>query len=151
MSFKVSLDDPNIMFSASHFLREPSKCSRLHGHNYYLSVEVTGSLNKNDFVIDFYDLEKALKDLVEPLDHRILIPKNSDIFEVKELKDSIQVVKNKKKYIFPKSDVCFLPLRSTTSELLAKFFHQKLKKEFPNCHIMVKVGETKTSFASFQD
>jgi 6-pyruvoyltetrahydropterin/6-carboxytetrahydropterin synthase len=150
MSYKVSLDEPEIMFSASHFLKAPEKCSRLHGHNYYISVIVSGNLNENNFVIDFYDLKESLKQVVEPLDHHILIPENSDFFKIERSDDSILIKIENKEYKFPTSDVCLLPLRATTSELIAKYLHQKLKQKFPEFYIIMKIGETKTAYASFE-
>jgi 6-pyruvoyltetrahydropterin/6-carboxytetrahydropterin synthase len=150
MSFKVSLDEPEIMFSASHFLKEPTKCSRIHGHNYYVSVEVSGDLNENDFVIDFFELKWTLKGLIDPLDHHILIPEKSTFFSMDRSENSVNIKIKNKEYKFPQSDVCFLPIRATTSELIAKYLHQKLKQEFINYHIKVQIGETKTAYASFE-
>ena len=59
-------------FSAAHSLRDyPGVCSRVHGHNWKVEVEV--SVNKLDKIgmgIDFRDLKKATNDLIEVLDHR---------------------------------------------------------------------------------
>jgi 6-pyruvoyltetrahydropterin/6-carboxytetrahydropterin synthase len=59
-------------FSAAHSLRGyPGVCSRVHGHNWKVEVEV--SVNKLDKIgmgIDFRDLKKATNDLIEVLDHR---------------------------------------------------------------------------------
>ncbi|NOX43757.1 MAG: 6-carboxytetrahydropterin synthase QueD [Gammaproteobacteria bacterium] len=59
-------------FSAAHSLRDyPGVCSRIHGHNWKVEVEVVA--NKLDSIgmgIDFRDLKKATCDLIEVLDHR---------------------------------------------------------------------------------
>lgn len=62
-------------FSASHQLTkvpEGHPCARLHGHNYVVEVEVRGDISvRNGFCngLDFYDLDVAVKPLVEKLDH----------------------------------------------------------------------------------
>ena len=56
-----------------------------------------------------------------------------------------------KKYVLPRGDICFLPLPATTSELLAKYIHGKLKELYPNNKIVVKVGESKSSLASYEE
>lgn len=61
-------------FEASHILpRHPGKCSRLHGHSWVLHVSVEGSINpETGFVMDFGDISKVVKPIVEKLDHRHL-------------------------------------------------------------------------------
>jgi hypothetical protein len=46
--------------------------------------------------------------------------------------------------------VIFLPLPATTSELLAKFFHDKLKEIYPDKRITVKLEETKSTVAVYK-
>ena len=74
MGFKVIVNESKVKFSACHFLKEHFKCSRLHGHNYYVSVEVSDNLDDNYIVVDFMELTEKLKLIVEPIEHYILIP-----------------------------------------------------------------------------
>jgi len=149
MGFKVNANQ--IKFSACHFLKEPFKCSRLHGHNYYVSVEISSKLDDNYFVVDFIELTKTVKTLVKPLDHSILIPKNSDYLTINEDPDSVEILTSNKRYVFPQSDVVFLPLSSTTSELLAKYIHQKLKEIYPDKEIIVRIEESKNNIATYEE
>ncbi|MFX1236462.1 MAG: 6-pyruvoyl tetrahydropterin synthase family protein [Promethearchaeota archaeon] len=151
MVYKVVVHESKIKFSASHFLKEHFKCSRLHGHNYYVSVEISDHLDKNYFVVDFMELTEKLKAIIEPLDHYILIPTEAEEIKVMTRGDSVEVLTPIKRYVFPLSDVCFLPLPATTSELLAKYIHDKLKIEYKNKKILVKVGESKSSLASYEE
>ena len=61
-------------FEASHILLKHSgKCSRLHGHSWVLHVSVEGPVNsETGFVMDYGDISKVVKPLVERLDHRHL-------------------------------------------------------------------------------
>jgi len=151
MGFKVIVNESKIKFSASHFLKEHFKCSRLHGHNYYVAVEVSDDLDSNYFVIDFMELAEKLKIIVEPLDHYILIPTQAKEIKIKEENESVEIQTPTKRYVFPRSDVCFLPLPATTSELLAKYIHDKLKEIFKNKKLTVKVGESKSTMASYTE
>ena len=150
MSYKVIVNESKVKFSACHFLKEHYKCSRLHGHNYYVSVEISDKLDKNFFVVDFMELTKDLKSIVEPMDHYILLPTKSEEIKIKEEGESVEVNTPEKRYVFPKSDVCYLPLPATTSELLAKFIHDKLKEIYKEKKIVVRVGESKSSIASYE-
>ena len=59
-------------FSAAHSLRDyPGVCSRVHGHNWKVEVDVMASkLDSIGMGIDFRDLKKATRELIETLDHR---------------------------------------------------------------------------------
>jgi len=114
-------------------------------------VEVGGKLDEKFFVIDFMELKKELKAIVEPLDHYILVPTQAADIKIKQKGDSIEVTTPKKRYVFPTSDVSLLPLPATTSELLAKYIHDKLKEIYSNKQILVKVGESKSSMATYHD
>jgi 6-pyruvoyltetrahydropterin/6-carboxytetrahydropterin synthase len=61
-------------FEASHILpKHPGKCSRLHGHSWVLHVAVVGKINPaTGFVMDYAEISKAVKPLVDDLDHRHL-------------------------------------------------------------------------------
>lgn len=149
MGFKVIVESTDVKFSASHFLKEPLQCTRLHGHNYYVSVEVSNDLDNNYFVVDFTELKENVKNIVKPMDHYVLIPTKSDELDLREAEDSIEVMASKKRYVFPRDDVFFLPLPATTSELLAKYIHGKLKEIYGNKKISVKVGESKSTMAIY--
>jgi len=68
MPFSVNKD---FEFSAAHFLTKyHGKCENLHGHNYKLTVTVSGELNDDDLLIDFTELKNLVKKLViDVLDH----------------------------------------------------------------------------------
>jgi len=61
-------------FAAAHALRNyMGDCSRLHGHNWKVEVEVKAStLDKVGMGIDFKEIRKAAKSLVNGLDHHNL-------------------------------------------------------------------------------
>lgn len=63
-------------FSASHILsglEEGHPCSRMHGHNYVVVVEIkSNELNEVGFVKDYRELEPIKKWIDQHLDHRHL-------------------------------------------------------------------------------
>ena len=52
------------------------KCNNLHGHSYKLLVELTGDVDENGMVMDYYDLDKIVDPVVNELDHSLLVDKN---------------------------------------------------------------------------
>jgi 6-pyruvoyltetrahydropterin/6-carboxytetrahydropterin synthase len=61
-------------FASAHTLREyPGACSRMHGHNWKLEVEVTATaLNEVGMGMDFKTIKTATRELAATLDHRYL-------------------------------------------------------------------------------
>jgi 6-pyruvoyltetrahydropterin/6-carboxytetrahydropterin synthase len=61
-------------FASAHTLREyPGDCSRMHGHNWKLEVEVTATtLNEHGMGMDFKTIKTATRKLAKTLDHRYL-------------------------------------------------------------------------------
>lgn len=63
-------------FSAAHtlnHLHENHPCSKMHGHNYKVIVELqTDKLNENGFVKDYRELDEFKKFIDEHLDHKNL-------------------------------------------------------------------------------
>ncbi|MBN2159181.1 MAG: 6-carboxytetrahydropterin synthase QueD [Spirochaetes bacterium] len=61
-------------FSSAHQLRGyRGKCEGVHGHNWRVEVEVEGErLNDIGLLMDFTDLKRILKEVVDPLDHVML-------------------------------------------------------------------------------
>jgi 6-pyruvoyltetrahydropterin/6-carboxytetrahydropterin synthase len=61
-------------FSAAHRLREyQGNCEKLHGHNWKLDVRLRSDrLDSLGMVMDFRELKRLLKDVVDRLDHQYL-------------------------------------------------------------------------------
>ena len=54
-------------------------CKNIHGHSYKMIVEFEGELDKNQMVIDYYDVEKIIKPVIEKLDHSYMVNKDDKI------------------------------------------------------------------------
>ena len=48
-------------------------CKNIHGHSYKMIVEFDGELDKNQMVIDYYDIEKIINPVIEKLDHAFMV------------------------------------------------------------------------------
>lgn len=63
-------------FSSAHHLTGVPKthpCYKMHGHNYRVDVEISGEVDQSTgFVIDFHDIDGAMKPLVDKLDHDVI-------------------------------------------------------------------------------
>jgi 6-pyruvoyltetrahydropterin/6-carboxytetrahydropterin synthase len=48
------------------------KCKNIHGHSYKMIVEIEGDVLESGMVMDYYDLKKIVKPIVEELDHAFM-------------------------------------------------------------------------------
>ncbi len=129
----------NLTFAAAHFIADYSKCSRLHGHSYAISVIVKGKAI-NGIVMDFVELKNRIRSIAEELDHKVLIPTKGDLkINVKD--DEVEVIHKEKRFVFPKEDCAFIPVQSSSAENLASYILQKLVElSFPENVEEVGVG-----------
>ncbi|MCJ7552326.1 MAG: 6-carboxytetrahydropterin synthase [Ignavibacteriaceae bacterium] len=69
------------------------QCKNIHGHSYKMLVEFEGELDKNEMIIDYYDVEKIINPIIEKLDHAFMVHKNDTIvLEFLEKMNSKKVV-----------------------------------------------------------
>jgi 6-pyruvoyltetrahydropterin/6-carboxytetrahydropterin synthase len=55
------------------------QCKNIHGHSYKMLVEIEGELNKDEMVIDYYDVEKIINPIIGKLDHAFMVNKNDKV------------------------------------------------------------------------
>ena len=111
-------------FSSAHFLRHyRGKCENLHGHNWKVeAVIVSDVLDKCGMVIDFGDLKKYLKDILEGLDHKNI------------------------------NEIDYFKTANPSSEEIARYIFNELKKRITLAGAKlegVRVYETDTSCATY--
>jgi 6-pyruvoyltetrahydropterin/6-carboxytetrahydropterin synthase len=126
--YSVFVEKDEFQFSAAHFVTFNSDCEKLHGHNYSVSVKITGSIPKTGLLFDFTILKKLTKQICKTLDHKILLPKHSEIIKITEKEGQIEVRVNDKFYSFPKIDILLLPIENCSAELLAKYISTELER-----------------------
>ena len=86
--------------AAHHLLNYEGACENQHGHNWLVEVYACGNeLDKSNILIDYKVLKKALKEILDYLDHQ-------DINELPEFKGI-----------------------SPSSEMLAKFIYDRMKEK----------------------
>jgi 6-pyruvoyltetrahydropterin/6-carboxytetrahydropterin synthase len=115
-----------IRFSACHFIPGHEKCSKLHGHSYIVRARLEGDVADNGMVMDFVDIKKALKKIADEMDHKTLLPRNTDNVKVTEKAKEVEVLTCGKRYVFPKEDVLILDIDTTTAEEMSRLMAKRL-------------------------
>lgn len=128
MGIRLQLSKENFKFSSAHFtIFSAERAERLHGHNYYLGFDF--KFKRLDEILgmaaDFAYLKALVREVVEPLDERVLLPARSPYLKIEEKGDPVEgaiaVAFGHKQYVFPREDVLLLPIVNVTSEELARF------------------------------
>jgi 6-pyruvoyltetrahydropterin/6-carboxytetrahydropterin synthase len=133
--YKVRVSKDYLVFCSGHFISyEGDKCERLHGHNYRASVEVEGPLDENLYVFDFIALKNLTRELVDALDHRMMLATANRHITVEEGPKSVRVTYRDREWVFPRGDCVLLPIENTTAELLARYLGQRLLAELGSRH-----------------
>jgi 6-pyruvoyltetrahydropterin/6-carboxytetrahydropterin synthase len=128
--YRVRIEKDYTVFCAGHFITyDGHECEALHGHNYRAAAALEGPLDENAYVFDFTRLKRALKAVVDRLDHRMLLPTKSALVRVTQSGAEVQAMYRDKRYVFPLGDVVLLPIPNTTAEMLAWWIAQELRQD----------------------
>jgi len=129
----VGRDRP-IRISSGHRIRHhDGKCARPHGHNYEISVTVTGELTDEGWVVDKGDITE----IIAEWDHRFLLEAGDPLIEAFEASgdgDGVVVLEH-----------------PPTAEVMAVVLEEQMLEAFPETvsDVAVEVAETHELCASY--
>jgi len=135
------------MISSGHIVDGETKCSRLHGHNWFVTVRIEAEVGKDGMVIDFL----KIKDIIDQLDHKFILTRKQIVDQIETSQKMYVVFAGGRNYILP-SDVCFVIDKPySTSEYLVEYFIDEfkniLKNRFHTSKLKVTVEETPGSLS----
>jgi len=144
-TYSVRVTKDYLVFSAAHFITFAGNiCERLHGHNYRVSCEICGPLDENHYVIDFIALRDALREIVDQLDHHMLLPTEHKAIHVVPNEKEVEVSFEDRRWVFPREDCILLPVANTTTELLARYIGcellDKLREQTGQLPVRMRIG-----------
>ncbi|MCH7990456.1 MAG: 6-pyruvoyl tetrahydropterin synthase family protein [Planctomycetes bacterium] len=151
--YRVRVTKDHLVFSAAHFITfNGNVCERLHGHNWRTAVELAGPLDENSYVFDFIALRDALQQIVNGLDHRVLLPTKHPAISVVANDTEVTATFEERRWVFPREDCVLLPIENTTAELMARWIGEQLRKEIcktPECQIETLRIEVEENFGQW--
>jgi len=119
--------DRPIRISAGHrILHHDGKCSRPHGHNYEVRVEVRGTLTEEGWVVDKGDVTS----IIDEWDHRFLVEDGDPLEEAFEASGD--------------ADALVVLDHPPTAEVMAVFLERRMTDRLPDnvTDVSVAVAET---------
>ena len=131
-NFRVQVSKDYLVFASAHFITfKGHQCESLHGHNYRVGVAVEGSVDDEClFVLDFSVLKQITRQLVDTIDHKVLLPTLNSKLAFREEGNLVAVdYFGQPTYVFPKRDCALLPIPNSTAEMLAQYLGTQVREE----------------------
>jgi len=128
VALKLAKED--FKFSAAHFtVFGPDEAEPLHGHNYRVTVEVTGSaLDELEFLLPLAAVKREIRAECAALDEKTLLPANCPHVRLVRRSGTVTAILGARRYTFPEPDVLLLPLANVTVEGLARLLWRRLRR-----------------------
>lgn len=127
-------NDRPIRISTGHRIQHhEGKCSRPHGHNYEVSVSVTGKLTDEGWVVDKGDVTAV----IDEWDHRFLLEDGDPLIDAFERSGD--------------GDAVVVFDHPPTAEVMSVILEERLRNELPDTvtDVAVEVAETGELCSSF--
>jgi 6-pyruvoyl-tetrahydropterin synthase len=133
--FSVSIGKELLRFTAAHFIAFRGFREPLHGHTYQAQVTVSGPVSVDGYVVDFLVLKKIAEEECAQLHFRTLLPQASDCLTIGEQGDEVTVrCEDGARFLFPRHDVCLLPIVHSSSEEIARYLLARLRERLREAH-----------------
>ena len=130
--FRVEVSKDYLVFASAHFITfRGHQCESLHGHNYRVGIAVEGGVDSEClFVLDFSVLKRMVRQLVDQIDHKVLLPTENPKLGYREQDGMLHVdYFGKPTYVFPRTDCALLPIPNSTAEMLAKYIGENVRRQ----------------------
>jgi len=137
--YRIVLAKEDFKFSSAHFtLFADGRAELLHGHNYRVKTELSGSdLDAEGLLLDIESFKRELRRLCAGLDGRTLIPGESRRLRWSREGEAIVVCCGERTYRLPAEDILLLPLANTSIELLARMLWSDLAPHLAGSRVEV--------------
>ena len=110
----VGGDSPIRISTGHRILHHDGKCSRPHGHNYEITVEIQGTLTEDGWVVD----KGVVTDIIDEWDHRFVVERGDPLVEAFEQSGD--------------GDALVVIDEPPTAEVLSLLLEQRLETELPD-------------------
>lgn len=118
----ITLHRGNLTFSAGHFtVFSKTERETLHGHNYYVSAEITAAMDDAGITFDYRIIREKIGAICQKLNCRFMLPTLSPYLKIEETDTQVFGVFNNQRIPFLKDDVILLPIKNTTLEELSEW------------------------------
>jgi 6-pyruvoyltetrahydropterin/6-carboxytetrahydropterin synthase len=124
--------------TAHRLLNHPGLCRNIHGHSYRWTVVInTTALNRHGMVMDFSELKKFVKKVIDKYDHALVLQKDDPFLTNPNIGERIVIMNGP-------------PTAENMAEVVAADIKYALAYHSPDIHLQcVKVRETTNNEAAW--
>src|SRR5207249_7925197 len=90
--YSVVVAKDYLKFAAAHFIAYKGFREPLHGHNYQVSVAISGTVGPDGYVLDFGVVKELAREVCAELDERVLVPSASDCLTIEQDEVSVTLI-----------------------------------------------------------
>jgi 6-pyruvoyl-tetrahydropterin synthase len=122
--FEVFLNSADFKFYCAHFIIHKGFREKLHGHNYQVSIRLTGSdqLGSDGYLIDFGEVKKLMRSICREINEYFICPMKSQHMKVATDNDQLCLeCEDGAKFSFPLTDCALLPLYHSSAEEITHY------------------------------
>ena len=153
--FTLRLAKADLKFAAAHFTWfADGGAEHLHGHNYRVSVWLSGEgLAASGVLVEARVVKEHVRKLCASLDERTLLPEPGARVAIEARGAEIEARVAGRSYRLPAADVVLLPIPNVTVECLARWLWGELAKALaglPASSLGVEVAESDGQSASYE-
>jgi len=127
-TYSLRLGKEDFKFSAAHFTAfGEDEAEALHGHNYRVSVELSGpEVDELEFLVPVAAAKRDIRSQCAELDEKVLLPEECPHLELTRSGETVTTRFGTRRYEFPSSEVVLLPVANVTVEALARLLWERL-------------------------
>ena len=155
--YSLRLGKEDFKFSAAHFtVFGEDEAEALHGHNYRVTVELSGTeVDELEFLVPVAAAKRDIRAQCAELDEKVLLPAECPHLKLARSDGTVTATFGKGRYEFPSSEVVLLPVANVTVEALARLVWQRLADRWGSLRdrvetLEVTVAETRGQGASYR-
>ncbi len=156
-TYSLRLGKEDFKFSAAHFtVFSADEAEALHGHNYRVTVELSGpGVDGLEFLVPMAAAKRDIRSQCSELDEKVLLPAECPHLELTRSDETVTATFGSRRYEFPSSEVLLLPLANVTVEALARLVWERLADRWGSLRdrvetLEVTVAETRGQGASYR-
>ncbi len=132
--YRIHIKRDRYKFSCAHMTVFPGgRKERMHGHNYYVSLNIELASIDFERIVDFGPLKDALTALCNEWKEHVLLATENPYYECLSCtEEEIEFLLCKQRYVLPREDVLLLPIDNLAVEPLSKLACERLCKSMEN-------------------
>ena len=119
----------------------------LHGHNFSIDITFKSKIDADGIVVDFVKLRAFAAEIIEQLDHKLLIPAKNPGIKIGLDSKNINISANNISIKLKSNNVVQIPFVNTSAELIAEYFAQEILTKLRDSGMLNGTGTLKAAIS----